>query len=292
LSSLTGAAASVFVCEYFKSKIADNKKSEFATKFSAALSLGNGLLPFASPPVLIIWAVLQNKLNWDISTLLLLIGTPAIIYAFLLTFLTAKTLNKTNQQIYQKVTLSFRLLLLIVVVIANIVSYDLPAVMVLNLVVGVLAIFKGHDFHSRFGSFILGFLILALEIIGLEASDFINWAAVTLIPEHVPVLILGLILFYITAFISHFADNALASKLVITAAIATPAFLTNGDFLATAVILGALAGGFALIPANLPNFPIARIIDVSPSEWSKAALKIYYTMAFFFVWLTGYYFVS
>jgi hypothetical protein len=69
--------------------------------------------------------------------------------------------------------------------------------MAINALVGIVATIKGEDFHSKYGAWILGLLIIALEIIGLEANDFINWAATTLIPNGVSVLLLGFILFYI-----------------------------------------------------------------------------------------------
>ncbi len=292
LSSMTGAAASVFVCEYFKSRIDEPNRADFATKFAAALGLGNGLFPFASPPILIIWTTIQQKLGWGIGSLLLFVGVPAIIYAFLITLKIGRLVSaRESGDAAVKISLGHQLPLLLAVVLANILSYEATTTMFLNTVVGVVATFQAKNFNDRFGSWILGALIIALEIIGTEAEEFVAWIAISLIPSGIHTLLLGCILFYITAFISHFADNALASKLIISAAFATPAAMLHGDFLATSVILGALAGGFALIPGNLPNLPISRILSVAPNLWLKSAMKIYYSMIFFFIWLAGAYFV-
>jgi len=292
LSSLTGAAASVFVCEYFKERILEEKKADFATRFAAALSLGNGLFPFAAPPILIVWSLLQEKLGWNIGTLLLFIGIPAAIYAFLMTIKISTLLDERSVMDERiKLSIGYQLPILIGIVLGNIIAYDSIFVICLNVAVGLIATINAKGFHGRFGAWALGMLLVSLEIIGSEAGEFVAWLAVTMIPTGVSTLVLGLVLFYLSAFISHFADNALASKLVMTAAIASPAFGLHGDFLAISVVIGALAGGFALIPANLPNFPIARILVISPDSWAKSSIKIYWTIIFFFIWLAGLYFL-
>lgn len=287
LSSLTGASASVIISEYFKDRILEENRGIFAVKFAASLGLGNGILPFASPPILIVWTTLQEKLDWGLGDLLIFVGIPAIIYSLFITYKIGNIISpKTNEKCEIKFT---PLLVMISIVVANIYSYDDGFTMGMNFLAGISGLSIGHNFHERASAWILGALLIALEIIGVEGEEFISFLT-SFIPKDIHPLFLGLILFYVTAFLSHFADNALSSKLVMGAATSSPAFVVYGVFLATSVLLGALSGGFALIPANIPNFPIARILKIDPGVWKNSALKIYWTLSFFFVWLTGLYY--
>jgi predicted cation transporter len=92
------------------------------------------------------------------------------------------------------------------------------------------------------------------------------------IPTDMPVLALGIILFISTAVVSHFADNALASRIFVAVIFSMPVAATNGSFLIASVLIGALFGGFLLIPGNIPNFPIARILSVDSGVWFKSAI--------------------
>ncbi|MBF0590083.1 MAG: hypothetical protein HQL53_13255, partial [Magnetococcales bacterium] len=58
LSSLTGEpAAAVFLTNFIKERIAPEDAPRVATKLGATIGSGGGLMPFAAPPVLIVWGM-------------------------------------------------------------------------------------------------------------------------------------------------------------------------------------------------------------------------------------------
>ena len=290
LSSLSGAAASVFVCETYKNRV--KNPDEFAVKFAASLGLMNGVLPFVSPPILIVWgSILVGVLNWGIGDLALYVGVPATIYSVFLTWKIVPLIEaQQTTQLHTK-KLSFFFYVLVVLVGLNLWDYQNILVMAANILVGITILVKGHDLHEKLAPWILGALLAALEVIGAEATPFIQWLVGEVIPQNAPVFVVGIALFFVTAWISHVADNALASALILTAAVNSSFFVGNEGFISTSVLLGALAGGFLLIPANLPNFPIAKILKVESGAWLAQGIKIYYTMIFFPLWLVGLYFL-
>lgn len=96
MSSLTGAASSVFICRYLLSRVEDKNKPEVATRLAAGIGMGNGILPFVAPPILIVWALLQDKLNWTLADLFLMVGIPSIIYSGFITFKIKKLVNNIS----------------------------------------------------------------------------------------------------------------------------------------------------------------------------------------------------
>jgi hypothetical protein len=166
-----------------------------------------------------------------------------------------------------------------VVVTANIIAAGHPLVLALDLAVGVAGIRAGHDYATRWQPTILALLLAGLDVVGRESDPFIQSLA-THLPADAPTLLLALMLWYATAFTSHFADNALASRIFIGVAFTLGAqagrSADEADLLAASVVLGAMWGGFALIPANLPNFRLAKVFDVTPAAWGRAALSKLY----------------
>jgi predicted cation transporter len=292
LSSLTGAASSVFLSNYLLKRVQAKNKDEVAIRLSAGIGMGNGLLPFVAPPILIVWALLQDKLGWTLIDLLLYVGIIAIIYSGYITYKIKNLVLKAKKSENSVKFFTPWLGLLLMVLIANVLAYENLIVMIFNLCILMLGIFRGVDFNDKWQPMILGLLLIALEIIGHVADPFISWLAKAILPENMPILLLGVVLFAATAWISHVADNALASRIFVAVILAMPQAVNNGDFLIASVLIGALFGGFLLIPGNIPNFPIARIFAISSGAWLKAGLKIYYTAFIPIIWIVFLYFVA
>lgn len=291
LSSLTGAASSVFLSKYLLDRVDKKNKDEVGLRLSAGIGMGNGILPFVAPPILIVWALLQEKLGWSLLDLLFYVGIIAIFYSGFITYkIKNLVLPNLHEGVNQKIFSSF-LLLLLVVLFCNVVAYDNIFVMALNGIVLILGVVKGVDFNDKWQPVILGLLLIALEIIGHMADPFITWLVKSIIPENMPIVILGILLFATTAWVSHVADNALASRIFVAVILTMPQAVNYGDFLIASVLIGALFGGFLLIPGNIPNFPIARIFEVSSGAWLKAGLKIYWTAIIPIVWIILLYFI-
>jgi predicted cation transporter len=170
-------------------------------------------------------------------------------------------------------------LLLLAVVIANIVAAGTPIVLVVDVLLGLYAMRRGTDYATRWQPLVLAVLLAGLDLVGRESDPFIQSLAAHL-PESAPTVLLACVLWYATAFTSHFADNALASRIFIGVAFTIGSHdgrsPEEADLLAASVVLGAMWGGFALIPANLPNFRLAKVFEVSPGEWGRAAVSRLY----------------
>jgi len=285
LSSLTGAASSVFLSNYLLERVSPKNKDEVALRLSAGIGLGNGLLPFVAPPILIVWALLQDKLGWSLIDLFLYVGIIAVIYSGFITYKIKNLISPDTKNRLNAKAFSPWLILLLVVLVGNILAYENIAVMTLNSIVLIFGIIKGADFNEKWQPVILSILLIALEIIGHVADPFITWLVKYIIPQSMPIIFLGLLLFATTAWISHFADNALASRIFVAVILTMPQAATHSDFLISCVLIGALFGGFLLIPGNIPNFPIARIFEISSGTWLKAGLKIYPSAIIPIVWI-------
>lgn len=292
LSSLTGAAASVFLSNYLLDRVSQKNKNEVALRLSAGIGLGNGLLPFVAPPILIVWSLLQNKLGWTLLDLLLYVGIIAIIYSGYITYKIKNLISPNTKNTNDIKLFSPWLIILLVILVGNILAYENIAIMVLNAVTLVLGIIKGFDFNEKWQPVILGLLLIALEIIGHMADPFIIWLVKSIIPESMPIMLLGLLLFAATAWISHVADNALASRIFVAVILTMPQAVSHGDFLIASVLIGALFGGFLLIPGNIPNFPIARIFKISSGAWLKAGLNIYSSALIPITWIIFLYWID
>lgn len=292
LSSLTGAASSVFLSNYLLERVLPKNKDEVALRLSAGIGLGNGLLPFVAPPILIVWALLQDKLGWSFLDLILYVGIIAITYSGFITYKIKNLIITDMKNTIDIKLLSPWLMILLFVLIGNILAYENIAVMALNIIVLLFGVVRGADFNEKWQPVILGILLIALEIIGHMADPFITWLVKSIIPENIPIVLLGILLFAATAWISHVADNALSSRIFVAVILTMPQAATHGDFLIASVLIGALFGGFLLIPANIPNFPIARIFEISSGAWLKAGLKIYHTAIIPIVWIFILYAIS
>ncbi len=310
LSSLSGEpAAATFLTEYVAKRVKPGKKAKVATGLAASIGSGGGLLPFAAPPILIVWGILSRDLGWSYFDLLRFVGLGCVLHAGISALL---TLGHLEQNGHKQGKLSRSLpwvFLLGALVVAHIVSHSMW-VYVVDAFIGlgttmymadryrkvaeeIVASLRLVDEDQRHGNeeysevrergftdtwqpLILGVLLIGLEVVGLTAEPFIS-AAAGFIPTWLPLWLVGLLIAEATAFTSHFADNALASRVFIVIAVTMGATMGPGvaTFIAICVISGALFGGFLTIPGNLPNFVIARVLGVDSGEWIKAALPLY-----------------
>ena len=314
LSALTGEpAAAVFLSEYLSDRVTPQNKAKLATSLAGSIGSGGGWLPFAAPPILIIWGILSHEFGWSIVNLMLFIGLGCITHAFVVSLIASKYIKDPDEELSTKnlkpalLTFGF----LGALVMAHILMHG-PVMWLIDAIIGInvsftlAQLYKDNlmdlvtikklktdemcrddedyehmaekAFSSTFQPMLLAFLLMALEVIGYAAEPFIEIIAKA-IPESWPILVTGLFLFYVTAAVSHFADNALASRIFIVVAIA---FMGRfgaavGSFLAIAVVYGALYGGFLMIPANLPNFAISRAFHVDAGTWIKNAIGLYWT---------------
>lgn len=290
LSSLTGAASSVFICRYLVDRVKPKDRPEVATRLAAGIGMGNGILPFVAPPILIVWALVQEKLGWTLLDLFLMVGIPSIIYSGFITFKIKNLVQNVITSKKENSIFSFEIGLLLIVLIGNILAYENMTMMAINASVAILGIKKGTDFTEKWQPVILGLLLMALEIIGHMADPFITWLVNVIIPTDLPIILFGIILFILTAVVSHFADNALASRIFVAVILGMPVVVDSGTFLIACVLIGALFGGYLLIPGNIPNFPIARILSVESKDWFKSAIKIYWTAVLPIAWIVLLYF--
>lgn len=315
LSALTGEpAAAVFLSEYLEKRVETKDKAKLATSLAATVGSGGGWLPFAAPPILIIWGLLQSQFGWSILDLIMFIGLGCVSHALVVSLIATRYIKKAEGDGLETVHLStsFKVFgFLILLVLAHILFHS-PVIWLLDALIGINVSFtlsskykdrikslikskklKNEDeisadheieelseraFSATFQPMLLAFLLLALESIGHAAEPFIGVIA-SAIPASWPLLATALFLFITTTIVSHFADNALASRVFIIVAVAFAADLgpAAGNLLAIAVISGALFGGFLMIPANLPNFAISRSFKINPGNWFKSALPLYWT---------------
>ncbi|MDA1316844.1 MAG: hypothetical protein O3B87_02350 [bacterium] len=314
LSALTGEpAAAVFLSEYLGDRVTPQNKAKLATTLAGSIGSGGGWLPFSAPPILIIWGILSHEFGWSILDLMLFIGLGCVTHAFIVSLIARKYIKDPEEKLSIKYLKSalYTFGFLGALVLAHIFAHG-PFLWLMDAVIGINVSFtlaqlykdrltalviakklnteemRRQDdeyehmaekaFSSTFQPMLLAFLLLALEVIGHAAEPFIEIIAET-IPESWPLLVTGLFLFYVTAVVSHFADNALASRVFIVVAVAFMGHLgaAAGNFLAIAVVYGALFGGFLMIPANLPNFAISRAFHVDAGRWMKNAIGLYWT---------------
>lgn len=300
LSSLTGEpAASVFLAEYLKQRVKDSNRSKLATGLAATIGSGGGLMPFAAPPILIVWSVLSDKFGWGIPELIGLVGVGCAIHVVVSAFKFSHLVEKSNdKKIKLNLTGSLFLAMLAVVILWHIFFPGLILWIVdaiLGFISWYLAKQKYRDcpeekreeaFTAKWQPLILAALLMALEIIGIVADPLIATLS-GFIPTAWPPLAIGFALFFATAFTSHFADNALASRVFIMIPVAMIPALgpVIASLLAAAVVMGALFGGFLMIPANLPNFYLARVFKVTPGAWVSVSWKLYLTVLAYLGWI-------
>lgn len=302
LSSITTeAAAAVFLSEYLKKRVAPGDRGRMAVGLAAAIGSGGGLLPFAAPPVLIVWGTLHATLGWGIGDLILLVGGGCVLHVVLTAFLVRGIIQPRADDEHTTPSRGGALpLLLLGGLVAAHVFIPGRVVYAVDALVGLWNIWLAHRqyrdcpehvreeaFTAKWKPLIFGVLLVALEVIGVAGDPAIA-ALAKFIPSSWPLWAVGLVLFWVTATVSHVADNALASRVLIPAAIElAKAFQVSGadDFLAACVLMGALFGGFLLIAANIPNFVIAAIFGVSAAEWWRSARRLYATIAAYVVWI-------
>ena len=293
LTSFAGPAAATFLATAFKPRTPEANKDKVVTGIATAQGSGAGLIPYASPAVLIVWAVLRTKFGWGLGELFLFVGVGCILHVVLTCAVVKVYLVPATEEAKDgkrtPITAYWPLLLLTIVVLANmtIELHDLKlSTMVLNLAVAVWALWASlkQDGKINWQPILLGFLLMGLDIVGSEGEPLIN-AIASLIPKTLPVLLIALLLWWVTAITSHFADNALATRVYIMPAAALAALHGHGNLFAASVLLGGLFGGFVLIPANLLNFILAKLFGITPGAWAKAAWKWYPTCVAHILWL-------
>ncbi|MDA1208581.1 MAG: hypothetical protein O2904_00940 [bacterium] len=314
LSSLTGEpAAAIFLSEYFKSRIPEKDRKRFATGLGATIGSGGGLMPFSAPPILIIWAILQSVFGWTLPDLWMFVGGGCLLHVGITAWRMRHMVGKIQPMSKPKQKAAswqvFWPLYVLTTVVGLNVSYEYHHLTALTWItdgaVGIWALVRairdpsiteteGHEQegHGRhWQPLTLGLLLMGLEIVGVEAEKLLLFLT-SFIPETLPVFVIAMMLWYATAFTSHFADNALASRIFITVAAAlTTSLGGHGDLLALSVVLGALFGGFLLIPANLPNFAIAAEFRMNAGDWAGTAYRWYPTCIAHVVWIGAMYYL-
>lgn len=311
LSSLTGEpAAAKFLTLYINNRVKQGRKSKVATLLALTIGSGGGLMYHAAPPILIVWSIMQSQFNWTLVDLVLKVGIVCVAHVAIGALLIGKHLNTAESDPVKKSDL-IPLAGLVVLVLLHL-FYPGTYLWVLDVIIGVINIdfmhmkysehymkvleekkylvgspeieadhelehIREERFSNAWQPLILASLLFALEVIGVTVEPFII-AISELINPAMPVLLVAAITFALTAITSHFADNALASRIYVTVAVALiPVLGAGAELIAIGVLYGALFGGFLMIPANLPNFAIARSLHIKPGSWVKAAWKWYPT---------------
>ncbi len=301
LSSLTGEpAAAVFKLAYFKDRVKPGMQADAAVGFSMTIGSGGGLTFFAAPPILIIWSgYLASQLGWELGTLLLYVGGGCVLYVLLSAHALAECLSEAPPKplTFPGLNNLMGMLGLGLVVYPHVhYASHLPLwVMAMDVLLGVLATWVAsrntswcHEekFVSMWQPWILSILLIMLDFIGLVGDPLIM-ALAGIIPGTFPLPLTALLLFTLTAWVSHFADNALASRVFIIVPIGLlPTIGQSGaDLLAIAVVTGSLFGSLLTVSANLPNFYIKGILGVEPGDWFRSGLKYYWTGSAYVAWL-------
>jgi predicted cation transporter len=305
LSSLTGEpAASVFLAEYVKKRVNPEDRPKVATGLAATIGSGGGLMPFAAPPILIVYAILVSEFDWGIPTLIAMVGAGCVAHVITSSFWFSKYIKprEGDRPKMEKKGLLF-LGMLAIVVLWHI-FYPGLALWIVDGFLGVISWYLAYKkykdcpeelredgFTAKWQPIILAVLLVALEIIGVIADPLIASIAGQ-IPATFPPLLIMFTLFFMTAWVSHFADNALASRVFIMVAVVLKGTfgMDMGSMFAASVVMGALFGGFLLIPANLPNFYLARALKVSPGAWVKVSWILYPSGIAYVAWILSRYF--
>lgn len=322
LSSFTGEpSAAVFLSEYFRGRTPAGKKNRVATGLGATIGSGGGLLPFSAPPILIVWAILGREFGWGLGHLLLYVGGACILHVAIVAWRMRADIAAYEPQpkepAKQSISDYWPLALLAAVVGLNM-TFEFHHLKILtwgiDALVAICALAISYrdnpdtaadarelpqevhehshgESSGRWQPVTLALLLMGLEIVGTEAEPLLQVLAGA-IPITAPVLLVVLVLWLLSAVTSHFADNALASRVYITVAVSLTAVMGHGNLLAMAVVLGALFGGFLLIPANLPNFAISKKFGVSPGGWAGTAWRWYWSGVVHVIWITIWYFCT
>lgn len=293
-SSLTGEpAAAVFLSNYLKERVSAKNMGKVATGLGVTIGSGGGLLPFAAPPVLIVYGVLSSAFGWGMGHLFAYVGLCCIIHVIVSAkmFMSLIEESATSKKIvFPKLIEWWPTAILIFAVAINIINAHSHIVWGLNGLIGIgaslVAFTKGQGFSKKWQPLVLSLLLMGLEIVGGQVDPLFKFL-VSLIPSSVPPQVIAIILFELSARTSHIGDNALASRLYIPVAVAFIAVygMAIATIFAVAVLLGALFGGLALVSANLPNFPIARHFNITPGGWMKAALRYQPTFIIHHLWI-------
>jgi len=322
LSSFTGEpSAAVFLSEYFRNRTPGHQKNLVATGLGATIGSGGGLLPFSAPPILIVWAILGREFGWGLGHLLLYVGGACVLHVAVVAWRMRSLIDAADpRQKMPKDGSVFRwwpLALLTAVVVLNM-TFEFHHLTVLTWVIDALVAVwalvysyldnpdtavderelpvevhenQHGESSGRWQPITLALLLMGLEIVGKEAEPLLQSLAAA-IPTMVPALVIIMALWLLSAVTSHFADNALASRVYITVAVSLSTVVGHANLLAMAVILGALFGGFLLIPANLPNFAISKKFNVTPGGWAGIAWRWYWSGVVHVAWITAWYIFS
>lgn len=332
LGSLAGEpSVAVNLTAYVKDRIKDENRAKASVGLGAVIGFGGGLTWFAAPPILIVAAVLQTSFGWTLYDLLLYVGGGCVLSVVVIAWRLASLIEHVEPK-RDRIRVGWQLPLLIFVIVANFVAPHEVAVWLLNGSVGLINIVlqlqrygldgHGEPFQATWQPLILALLLGSLEIAGQVIDPLLSWVGSGIPTIVVPWLeiqvasafpglsdwyqlrlvafAVGVVLWYLSGFTSHFADNALASRVYISVAIVVAIGFNEidpeiGSLMAMAVILGSLFGGLALIPANLPNFVIAKIMEVGPGDWAKKGFfGEYYILGAItnLVWMAGWFFLS
>ncbi|MBU1177859.1 DUF1646 family protein [Patescibacteria group bacterium] len=323
LSSLTGEpAAAVFLCDYVKTRIdSEEDKKRVAVGLAATIGSGGGLTFFAAPPILIVWSKLEASFGWGITDLIAWVGVGCVLHVTLTTFRFYQHVGKNVEFSNNQPRLSRESIKPLAILVSIVIAHILAAIFKPSQVwIGLLwaadsaaAVYSyllahakyadvdqddqhalEEAFTARWQPLILAVLLAALELIGVVAEPLIIWIGQkvlvlsVMMPKAIALYVLALMMFFLSAVTSHFADNALASRvyIIIPMSLIKSLGLGPATLLATAVVQGALFGGLLTVPANLPNFYISRALGVGPGPWIRTSWRLYWTCIAYLAWLT------
>ena len=330
-SSFVGEpAAAIINGNYFRRRVSVKNAVVVAVGMAAAIGSGGGLIFFAAPPLIIIWEVLETFFHWNMLSLLFYLGVGCVLHVSLATwrykpYVDDHDPNMEYPKFTQKDTLPLALIAVAVIfhLLAAIKGKALDpnlkhALWGFDILVGVLNIYlsrkkyayltsestqelKEEAHSSTWLPLILAVLLAQLDIIGFVADPLIldlGGRVTALVQANfspfIQPLALSIAFFFISAWTSHFADNALATRVYIT--IPKQMIIDKvlgrraASLIAAGVSAGGLWGGYVMVPSNLPNFALRRIFDITPGQWFQKGREfrfLYWTCIAYLTWLAA-----
>ncbi|MCK4636012.1 MAG: hypothetical protein KAT32_04040 [Candidatus Moranbacteria bacterium] len=289
-SGVSEVSAAVIACQ---TKIKSGVEKVFGVGVAASIGVGSLLSFPCAPPILMIWGILSLIFNWTAQTLFMLMIPSVLAYVIVMSIILRKYIVVPEGSIGKGWLKGIPAIIVVIGYVVLHFSYgENSYVMTLDVIMGIVATLVAYKrkegFHAQWQHWMLGGVIFALEIIAAKCTGSVMLLGeiMLVLSEH-PILF-GLAVFYLTVFISHWADNALATGGLISIPIvvlASGADIVLVSFLIVCLIVGAGAGGLLLRSSNVHNFFVSSYYKMHPwKDWFKIAfMKYYLAMSSFFI---------